>query len=191
MIRRRLNRREALGLGAAAVAAGALRPRSALAAGTSLFELALPSEGAHAAGGWRVTPVLHAPRRFDLMGLRWKRGGRLEAQVRARRRGGSWSPWLPLHTAGDHAPDGADAPAGTARHLTGRLRRKRPVRARESQSSQPAIISRSEWGGDSVPPRAAPEYGEVQAAFVHHTVSTNDYRREDSAGIVLGCAGYH
>src|SRR6478609_8261840 len=224
MIHRRLNRREALGLGAAAAAAGALRPRSALAAGTSLFELALPSEGAHAAGGWRVTPVLHAPRRFDLMGLRWKRGGRLEAEVRARRRGGSWSPWLPLHTAGDHAPDGADAPAGTepaftgaadlfqlrlrgsahglkarfvraqptartARHLTGRLRRR--VRARKSQSSQPAIISRSEWGGDSVPPRAAPEYGEVQAAFVHHTVSTNDYRPEDSAGIVLGIARYH
>jgi hypothetical protein len=231
MIRRRLNRREAIGLGAVAVAGGALRPRPAFAyASSALFELALPEEGAHAAGGWRTTQVLHAPRRFDLMGLRWKRGGHLEAQVRARRRGGSWSPWLPLHTAADHAPDGAKPPSGTepaytgaadvfqlrlrgsasglkarfvraqptaraARHVTGRALRKakaRPKpRAHKAQSSQPAIISRSEWGGDSVPPRAAPEYGEVQAAFVHHTVSSNDYRPEDSAGIVLGIARYH
>jgi hypothetical protein len=230
VIRRRLNRREALGLGAAAIAGGALRPRPAFAAGTSLFELALPNEGAHAAGGWRTTHVLAAPRRFDLMGLRWKRGSQIEAQVRARRRGGSWSPWLPLHTAGDHAPDGARAPAGTepaytgtadlfqlrlrgsatglkarfvraqptartARHLTGRLLRRRAKakpRARKSQSSsQPVIITRTQWGGDSVPPRAAPEYGEVQAAFVHHTVSSNDYGPEESAGIVLGIARYH
>jgi uncharacterized protein with LGFP repeats len=228
VIRRHLNRREALGLGAAAVAGGVIRPRSAFAAGTSLFELAIDEGGAHAAGGWRTTRVLRAPRRFDLMGLRWKRGGRLEAQVRARKRGGSWSPWLPLHAAGGHAPDGARAPAGTepaytgaadvfqlrlrgaarglrarfvraqptartARHVTGRARRKSRTRARAraSQSAQPAIISRTEWGGDSVPPRSAPEYGEVQAAFVHHTVSTNDYGPEDSAGIVLGIARYH
>ncbi len=230
MIRRRLNRREVLGLGAAAVAGGVLRPRPALAAGTSLFELRLPEEGARAAGGWRTTAVLHAPRRFDLMGLRWKRGGHLEAQVRARTRGGSWSPWLPLHVAGDHAPDTGRAPAGTepaytgaadvfqlrlrgsaqglkarfvraqptartARHVTGRLRRRKArakVRARKAQAAvQPGIITRSEWGGDSVPPRSAPEYGSVQAAFVHHTVSSNDYGPEESAGIVLGIARYH
>ena len=53
--RRRLNRREAIGLGAAALAGGALRPRSALAAGTSLFELELDEGAAHVAG-WRTTP---------------------------------------------------------------------------------------------------------------------------------------
>ena len=229
MIHRRLNRREALGLGAAAVAGGVLRPRSAFAAGTSLFELAIHEDGARAAGGWRTTDVLHAPRRFDLMGLRWKRGGKLEAQVRARTRGGSWSPWLPLHASGDHAPDGGHAPAGTepaytgsadvfqlrlrgsaqglkarfvraqpvarsARHVTGRARRKTRARAKvRARSSQvaPLIISRSEWGGDSVPPRSAPLHGEVEAAFVHHTVSSNAYGPEESAGIVLGIARYH
>jgi hypothetical protein len=224
--RRRLNRREALGLGAAALAGGALRPRSALAAGPALFELAIEDAGAHVAG-WRTTPVLQAPRRFDMIGLRWARGGHLDAQVRARRRGGGWSPWLTLPASGDHAPDGARAPAGTepaytgaadvfqlrlrgsarhlrarfvraqptaraARHLTGRLRRRRrrPV-AKASQSSQPAMMFRSEWGADSVPPRAAPEYGEVQAAFVHHTVNANDYGPDESPGIVLGIARYH
>ena len=54
----------------------------------------------------------------------------------------------------------------------------RPARRR-------AIIPRSAWGGDSVPPRAPPIYGEVQLAFVHHTVTANDYAPEDSAGIVL------
>jgi hypothetical protein len=222
--RRRLNRREALGLGAAAIAGGALRPSSALA-GTSLFERAIDDDAAHVAG-WRTTRVLAAPRRFDMVGLRWARGGRLDAQMRARRRGGGWTPWMALHRSGDHAPDGARPPAGTepaytgtadvfqlrlrgsarglrarfvraqptaraARHVTGKRRRAKRVRAHKSQSSQPAIISRTEWGGDSVPPRAAPQYGEVQAAFVHHTVNSNDYAPEESPGIVLGIARYH
>jgi uncharacterized protein with LGFP repeats len=34
-------------------------------------------------------------------------------------------------------------------------------------------------------------YGEVQIAFVHHTVTANDYDPEDSAAIVLGIARYH
>ena len=54
-----------------------------------------------------------------------------------------------------------------------------------------ASPSRSQWGGDSVPPREPPLYGTVQLAFVHHTVTANDYAPEDSAGIVLGIARYH
>ncbi|HEX5922471.1 MAG TPA: N-acetylmuramoyl-L-alanine amidase [Baekduia sp.] len=56
---------------------------------------------------------------------------------------------------------------------------------------QPAIIPRSAWGGDGVKPRSAPSYGDVQVAFVHHTVSANDYGPQDSAGIVLAMAKYH
>jgi hypothetical protein len=42
-----------------------------------------------------------------------------------------------------------------------------------------------------VPPRSAPSYGVVQAAFVHHTVTVNEYGPQDSAAIVLGIAKYH
>jgi len=238
---RPLNRREALGLGAAAVAAGALRPQRALASrgGPALFELGIGADGARASSaGWRTTGVLRAPRRFDLMGLRWAPGGDLEAEVRVRRHDGDWSRWVALHRAGDHRPDGAGAPAGTdpawtgaadlfqlrlrgrarklrarfvraqptaraARGITGRLRtaslRSSPAsprvrasaRARTAQASPTRIITRTEWGGDSVPPRSSPDYGQVQLAFVHHTVTANDYAPEESAGIVLGIARYH
>ena len=47
------------------------------------------------------------------------------------------------------------------------------------------------WGAASVPPRSGPSYGAVQAAFVHHTASVNEYGPQDSPGIVLGIAKYH
>ncbi len=228
---RRTTRRQALGLGAAAfAAASALRSPASALARPALFELDLDAEPltASAAGaGWRTTRVLRAPRRFDLVGLRWARGSRAEAQVRARRSGGRWTEWAALHVMGDHGPDGARAVAGTdpafvgaadefqlrlrgnPRHLRARFVRALPTatvarrvgerlrrRARASaprQFSGPSVrvITRSEWGGDSVPPRAPADYGSVEAAFVHHTVTTNDYRPEDSAAIVLGIARYH
>jgi hypothetical protein len=228
---RSFTRRQALRLGALATAAGALRvPSPALAAGPALFELDLADEAgraAAAAAGWRTTRILRAPRRFDLIGLRWADGARAEAQVRARRRGGEWTPWVALHATGDHGPDEGVAPAGTDPAFTGpadefqlrlhgnppRLRarfvralptataagrvmrsvrrRARTSARRQAPSTPPAIIARSEWGADSVPPRAAPDYGSVQMAFVHHTVTANDYAPDESAGIVLGIARYH
>jgi hypothetical protein len=50
-----------------------------------------------------ISRVLRAPRRFDLLGVRGARAPRLE--VRVRRDGGRWSPWVPLAVHGDHAPD--------------------------------------------------------------------------------------
>ncbi len=204
-----LTRRDALRLGAGAVAVSALRVSPASAAS---FSLVLPDGGAHASSAWRTTPVLKAPRRFDLVGLTWKRA-RVQAQVRARPKGGRWTAWFPLPALDGHAPDGERAPAGTDPAFTGaadelqfRLRGAASgltarfvraltdaprVRAHAAQVSPPTIISRTEWGADSVPPRAGPTYGVVQAAFVHHTVGTNDYGPEDSAGIVLGIARYH
>jgi N-acetylmuramoyl-L-alanine amidase len=229
---RRSTRRQVLGLGAAAFAAASLKsPASALAGRRALFELDLalePLTASAAVAGWRTTRVLRAPRRFDLIGLRWARGSRAEAQVRARPRGGRWTKWAALPVMGDHGPDRARPIAGTdpafvgaadefqlrlrgnphalrarfvralptatvARRVGERLRRRARASARPRQVSGPSVrvIPRGEWGGDSVPPRAPADYGAVEVAFVHHTVTTNDYAPEDSAGIVLGIARYH
>ena len=47
--------------------------------------------------------VLRAPSRFDIVGVRGT--GALRLEVRVRRHGGRWSPWVPLAVHGDHAPD--------------------------------------------------------------------------------------
>jgi hypothetical protein len=60
-----------------------------------------------------------------------------------------------------------------------------------AQTTQPAIVSRADWGGEACPPRAEPSYGEVKVAFIHHTVSANEYGPEDSAAMVLGICRYH
>ena len=200
---RQTTRRQALGLGAAAFAACALRSPGAAFARPAVFELDLDGEltASAASAGWRTTRVLRAPRRFDLIGLRWARGSRAEAQVRARRRGGEWTRWAALHPTGDHGPDGGGRrpPAPTprswarptssscacagnpralrarfvralptatvARRVGERLRRRGAARiARRSaraQGSLPSVrvITRSEWGGDSVPPRGPADYG--------------------------------
>ena len=218
-----LTRRDVLQIGAAAAAAGAaLRPSAVLAAYRApVFEMALDGPGARAAAaGWRTLPPRRAPRRFDLVGLRWRRGGRIAgAQVRARRAGGSWTRWADLHVMGDHLPDDVRAPAGTDPAWTGAAdfvqfrvrgraaglrarfvhagpstprRRSTAGAARRAQAgAPPPIIPRASWGGDSCPPRTTPDYGEVQLAFVHHTVTANDYLPEESASIVLGICRYH
>jgi len=206
----RLTRRQALRLGAGAAALGALRlpsPAFAGSQGPALFELALPGTKAHAAAVWRTTDVLQAPRRFDLAGLRWSRGSRLAAQIRTRAAGRRWTRWTPLPPSHGGDTLGTDPVfTGTADELQLRLRgsarglkvrfvRALPhapaPRARAAQAGGPAIVPRASWGGDSVPPRGAPSYGTVQAAFVHHTVTAIDYAPEDSPGIVLGIARYH
>jgi N-acetylmuramoyl-L-alanine amidase len=60
-----------------------------------------------------------------------------------------------------------------------------------AQGTPPAIVPRAAWGADACPPRAEPSYGEVKLAFIHHTVSANEYGPEDSAAMVLGICRYH
>jgi hypothetical protein len=63
--------------------------------------------------------------------------------------------------------------------------------ARAQGSSQPAIVSRAEWGASACPPRAKPAIGQVRLAFIHHTVTANDYSPDQSAAMVLGICRYH
>ena len=64
---------------------------------------------------------------------------------------------------------------------------------RRGAAGRPASLDHARAAGapSKCPPRAAPAYGDVQFAFVHHTVSANDYGPEDSAAMVLGICRYH
>jgi hypothetical protein len=53
------------------------------------------------------------------------------------------------------------------------------------------MVSRASWAGDDCPPRTKPIYGEVRAAYVHHTVNINDYSRTEAPQVVLGICRYH
>jgi len=182
-----------------------------------------------------TSPVLRAPRRFDVLGLKWRSAaGPGHAEVRVRARGGRWSAWTEAPVGDDHAGDGRPRVRGTDPVWAGgkdelQLRLARPVAglrvhfvnatgtatpaARRltaaraalagvirwafapgiagAAGEQPAIVPRAEWGGDECAPRDAPQTGQVQMAFVHHTVGTNDYTPEQSPAIVLGICRYH
>jgi hypothetical protein len=206
----RLTRRQAIRLGAGAAALATLRPGSpAFGAehGAAVFELALAdAHASSAAARWRTSPVLEAPRRFDLAGLRWARATNFQAQLRTRTSGGRWTRWTAL-PASHGAVSGTDPVyTGAADEIQLRTRgdagglkarfvktTARPLpRARAAQASgAPPIVPRAGWGAAEVPPRTTPSYGTVQAAFVHHTVTAVDYQPQESAGIVLGIAHYH
>jgi hypothetical protein len=213
-----VTRRRALGLGAlAGLGAVLARPWPALAGGAAPRGFGLRATPADFPDG-RTSRVLRPSRRFDLVGLR---GGRGDVEIRVRRRSGRWSGWVPLAVHGDHAPDtgtgerasdpvwtgGSDelqlrAGAPVRRelrvHLVAvpasarrRVRRRPVARAAQLGPEAPPVIPRSAWGGDRIRPRRAASYGDVQVAFVHHTVTTNAYGPGDSAAIVLGIAKYH
>jgi hypothetical protein len=79
------------------------------------------------------------------------------------------------------------AAAGGRAHARGRAAQAGGVQP----GSPPPIVPRAAWGADAVPPRSPPRYGAVQAAFVHHTVTVNEYAPQDSPAIVVGIAKYH
>ncbi len=125
------------------------------------------------------TGAEHAPDRPRVAGASdpvWA-GGADELQLRARRapRG------LRVHFVA--VPPARTRPASSRASFR--------AAGRGAQAGPPAIIPRAQWGAGSVPPRSKPDYGDVRMAFVHHTVSANQYAPEDSAGIVLAIAKYH
>jgi hypothetical protein len=223
-----ITRRRALVLGAAAGLGSLLvRPFSALGRGAPARARAFGMAVAPGDFEGATSRVLRAPRRFDVLGVRGPDAARGRFEVRVRRRGGQWSPWVALAVHGDHAPDtgtgerasdpvwagGCDElQLRTSLPLRGELRvhfvsvpavgRRSPVaraaaaakqtpRRQAAPATPPTIIPRAAWGADAVPPRAAPDYGVVQMAFVHHTVTANDYTPDQSASMVLAIAKYH
>jgi putative cell wall-binding protein len=59
-------------------------------------------------------------------------------------------------------------------------------------TQQPRIYTRAEWGADeSLRDQSEPSYGVVDAAFVHHTVGTNNYTSAEVPGLLQGIYEYH
>jgi hypothetical protein len=202
-----------------AIAAPAMaRPHTPTA---SDFELSPPAVAVSSATGHVASKPLRAPRRFSLVGFRWRGKAEPAISVRVRRDGRRWTRWLKLPGEPDGAPDPGNAEAhgthgesspvwvGSADWVQYRLSRSVPglwihfvrvnengwrPRAKPAQTpGQPAIQPRSAWDptGKSCPPRVAPQYGDVQVAFVHHTVSLNDYDAADVPSIILGICRFH
>jgi hypothetical protein len=86
--------------------------------------------------------------------------------------------------------DGTATEAERRRHRSTRAS-ARVVRPIVPAPGVPPIITREEWGASRCPPRVTPAYGEVKLAFIHHTVTANDYGPADSAAIVRGICTYH
>jgi hypothetical protein len=57
--------------------------------------------------------------------------------------------------------------------------------------AKPYIYTRAQWGADETLRRAAPSYGQVQLAFVHHTVDANSYTASMVPKIIRGIYAYH
>ena len=55
---------------------------------------------------------------------------------------------------------------------------------------QPRIRPRSEWGGEQCPTRGV-NYGRVRAAIVHHTVTANEYTRDQAPAAILAVCRFH
>jgi len=151
----------------------------------------------------RAAARIVAPRPFNLVGLHWRGGAQPDAEIRVRR-GAHWSRWQHLGVHGRGVSD--PVWVGRARTVQYRLSRRVPglrlhfvavgrrsVRARASQATDTPFpyVSREDWGAAQCPPRAAPDYGEVRAVHVHHTVSLNDYTPEEAPAIVLAICRYH
>ena len=86
---------------------------------------------------------------------------------------------------------------GLRLHFVNSLRTTRalptPVPARQAQAGEaaPPIVPRAAWGAASCAPRKRAEYGSVQAAVVHHTVTANGYTRQQAPAAILGICRYH
>ena len=79
------------------------------------FELAPGSSGARASGsGGVLSAPLRAPKRFNVVGLRWRGHAEPDVRMRVRKAGGRWTPWRTLDAESEHGPD-----AGTGEHTRG------------------------------------------------------------------------
>ena len=180
----------------------------------------LPAAAVRAlAGAERILPARTAPARFNLVGLHWRGSGSVAFRTAPAR--GGWSPWRDARPEAEDAPDPGSGErrrtkawklgnpywTGAATRIqyrvSGRVTRLRahflwspvtsaPRRAPQLVPSQPAIITRAQWGADESIVRGSPSYADRLAfSVVHHTAGTMPTSPSQSAAVVRGVLTYH
>src|SRR4051812_30085222 len=179
--------RRLLGVAAAIAATLGAPSLAAAAPRASDFGQSVPPFAGAARSGPVVTPVLRAPRSFDLLGVHWAAPVAVHVDVRSHSvRTGRWRAWTNADGA-DDAPDDlvvpfrGSAPAWTGRSDRYQLRLSAPGRglrvhfvrahagrvhavsptARAAAAGQPPIIPRAQWAGNQCQPKGTPSYGSV------------------------------
>jgi hypothetical protein len=93
-----------------------------------------------------------------------------------------------IETGADDAPEPAEAVEGTRSAEEGEA----ATLSAAAYTAKPSIYSRRQWGADeSVREAGPPDYHEVRGGFVHHTVNTNSYTRDQVPGIIRSIYAYH
>jgi N-acetylmuramoyl-L-alanine amidase len=179
------------------------------------------SGGAFAAGGGWRSGAIRATRRFELLGLETQAADAgIAVRVRdPGGRWSDWIDAPAGHGHGpDAAGDDGGAltdPVWTGPAQVFEVRAKRPLQGARvvlvdggapagaasakryvdaslpAGPGQPPIIARSAWATSACKPRVAPGLGEIDLAFVHHTVTTNYYSSGQSAGLVRSICLFH
>ena len=159
---------------------------------------------------------MRARGRFSMWSLRWRSRAEpdLDPRARAGRALGRWT-HVPAHSdggpdagGGERVAHGVSARVGgrrasfeyrlsrrcprcacTSLTRSGRPRAAgpRPGPAGPGRRAAPPIVPRAAWGAASCAPRKRAEYGGVQAAVVHHTVTANGYTRQQAPAILGIC----
>ncbi len=191
------------------------------------FELAAPAAPAGVATNRGfVSPPVHAPKRFNLVGFSWTGRGEPAIALRARKDGDDWTRWAPVGDDGVRsATRSTSSPVwvGEADWVQFRMSRQVPhlrlhfvnttgtatakdrmvtavrkaantavvsIAPAWGATSRPRIRSRAEWGGQQCPTRGV-GYGSVRAAIVHHTVTANEYTRDQVPAAILAVCRFH
>lgn len=128
-----------------------------------------------------------------------------------------WTPWIDLEPEPEEGPDLGSPEMGTAAtppfwvgeaikvqvqgSTTGAKvhlldpGRESPVSAISRAAADPAkpqVFSRAEWGADESIRRCCIRYASrIKVAFVHHTVTANNYQPWDSAAMIRAIYSYH
>ncbi|KAA1420386.1 hypothetical protein FE697_015575 [Mumia zhuanghuii] len=67
-----------------------------------------------------------------------------------------------------------------------------PLAAASAATPMPSIKSRAAWGADErIRDKAAPDYGKVQGAVVHHTAGSNSYSKAEVPSVIRAIYAYH